>query len=484
MNRLWVRLTLVFTLITLVTLGVVAVMANMRAGEAFRFYLSYRDPWRYEPLVQALALYYKTYGSWQGVEVLLERWQEVETILQQMPGMSQPMMRRMLGMTFPGGSRVQLVLTDATGRVLYDRMQKHPGRRLTPDEAAAAIDIEVDGKVVGRVVVALPIQSAILGPIEQRFFDRLRQVLLAGAILAGVLGVLLGVAFSRTLSAPLQRLAVAARAVANRDFSRRVEVGGSAEIAEVSQAFNEMAAALEQAEQLRKNLMADVAHELRTPLSVLQGNLQAILDDVYTLDKAEIARLYDQTRLLARLVDDLRELALADAGQLHMNLQPTDVSQVLRSTVAHLTPAAEAQEVKLTLQVPEGLPLVHADSDRIAQVLHNLLVNALRHTHAGGAITVSAIATNEGVEITVADTGEGIAPEDLPFVFERFWRADPARSRNEHWPGGSGLGLSIAQSLVKAHGGRIWAESTLGKGSTFHFTLPLAHAQSASAKAT
>ncbi|MGB9880054.1 MAG: sensor histidine kinase, partial [Anaerolineae bacterium] len=195
---------------------------------------------------------------------------------------------------------------------------------------------------------------------------------------------------------------------------------------------------------------------------------------VYALDKAEIARLYDQTRLLSRLVDDLRELALADAGQLHMNLQPTDIGKVLRDTVAHLTPAAEAEEVKLTVQVPDGLPLVQADSDRIAQVLHNLLVNALRYTHAGGSITVSASTTDDGVQVAVADTGEGIAPEDLPFVFERFWRADPSRSRNEHWPSGSGLGLSIAQSLVKAHGGRIWVESTLGKGSTFRFTLPLA----------
>nr|MBC7245482.1 HAMP domain-containing protein [Chloroflexota bacterium] len=474
MNRLWVRLTLAFTLITLLTLGVVAVLANTRVGEAFRFYLSYRDPWRYEPLVQALALYYQTHGTWQGVEVLLERWQEVETILQQMPGMSQPMMGRMRSMTFAGGSRVQLVLTDANGRVLYSRMQRHPGRQLTPDEAAAAIDIEVDSRVVGRLVVALPIQSAILGPIEQRFFERLRQLLLAGAVLAGILGVLLGVAFSRTLSAPLQRLAVAARAVANRDFSQRVEVGGSTEIAEVSQAFNEMAAALEQAEQLRKNLMADVAHELRTPLSVLQGNLQAILDDVYALDKAEIASLYDQTRLLARLVDDLRELALADAGKLQMNLVPTDVGKILLNTSEYLTPAAGAQKVTLTVQVPDDLPLVHADPDRVAQVLHNLLVNALRHTHEGGSIAVSASTTEEGVEIAVSDTGEGIAPEDLPFVFERFWRADPSRSRNKHWPGGSGLGLSIAQSLVKAHGGRIWAESTLGKGSTFHFTLPLA----------
>jgi two-component system OmpR family sensor kinase/two-component system sensor histidine kinase BaeS len=462
MNRLWVRLTLAFTLVTVVTLGVVAVLANLRAGEAFRLYLTYSDPSRYEPLVQTLATYYRSRGSWQGVESTLER-------IAVMPGQ---MMGRMRGMTFLAESQLQIVLADARGRVLYDGVRKRPGRRLTTDEVAAALDIEVGGERVGRLVVALPIESAILGPIEQRFFDRMRQLLLAGAVLAGVLGVLLGLAFSRSLSAPLQRLATAARAVAKRDFSHRVEVGGSAEVAEVSQAFNEMSVALEQADELRKNLMADVAHELRTPLSVLQGNLQAILDDVYPLEKAEISRLYDQTRLLSRLVEDLRELALADAGKLHMNLQPTDLRRVLQSTSDHLAPAAEQSGVRLTMQAGD-LPVVHADPDRVAQVLHNLLANALRYTPAGGSITVSASATNEGVEVTVADTGEGIAPEALAHIFDRFWRADRSRSHDERWTGGSGLGLSIAQGLVRAQGGRIWAESTLGKGSAFHFTLPL-----------
>jgi signal transduction histidine kinase len=249
-------------------------------------------------------------------------------------------------------------------------------------------------------------------------------------------------------------------------------VGGSAEVADVSRAFNDMTAALEEAEGLRKNLMADVAHELRTPLSVLQGNLQAILDDVYPLDKAEVSRLYDETRLLGRLVEDLRELALADAGKLQMNLQPTDLGQVLRATCDHLVPAAEAEGVTLSVEAPGDLPVVQADPDRVAQVLHNLLVNALRHTTAGGSITVSSSQTDDGVQVAVADTGEGISPEDLLHLFDRFWRVDPSRSRGERWPGGTGLGLSIAQSLVKAQGGRIWAESTLGKGSTFYFTLP------------
>jgi two-component system OmpR family sensor kinase/two-component system sensor histidine kinase BaeS len=276
----------------------------------------------------------------------------------------------------------------------------------------------------------------------------------------------------------VQGTAAAARAVAAGDLAQQVETGGSIEIAQVGQAFNEMTTALQEAEVLRKNMVADVAHELRTPLSVLQGNLWAVLNDTYPLEKIEIARLYDETRLLSRLVEDLHDLALADAGQLQLDVQPTDVGQLIRHTVDNFALAAEAKEVTLTAQLPDEARLIHVDPDRVAQVLRNLLVNALRHTPPGGAVTVEAVAQNGMVEITVADTGEDIAPEHIAHVFERFWRADPARSRSENdgkarLGSGTGLGLAVAQSLVEAQGGRIWVESTLGEGTTFRFTLPL-----------
>jgi two-component system OmpR family sensor kinase/two-component system sensor histidine kinase BaeS len=462
MSRLWVRLTLAFGVVILVTVVVVAILANLRAGEAFRLYLAYSGSAGQDPLVERLAAYYEANGSWLGVEALLDR-------VAIMPGHMRGMRG---GFTFPPGTQPQLVLADAHRRVVYEQPGTLSDRRLSRDEEAAAWDITVGGEVVGHLVVALPMRQAILGPLEERFFDRLQQFLLVGGLLAGVLGALLGVAFSRSLTAPLQRLATAARAMASRDFTQRVQVDGGAEVAEVAQAFNEMAAALAEAEQLRKNLMADVAHELRTPLSVLQGNLQAILDDVYELDKTEIANLHNQTRLLSRLVDDLRELALADAGQLNMSLQPCDVGKVLRAAYDSLAPAAETQGIALSVETADDLPLVYADPDRVAQVLHNLLDNALRHTAASGSVTLSASVAGEAVEITVADTGEGIAPTELPHVFDRFWRADRSRSQGGRWAGGSGLGLFIAQSLVKAQGGRIWAESEQGRGATFHFTLP------------
>lgn len=477
MNRLWVRLTLAFALVILVTVGAIALLADLTAGRAFRQYLSYTDVARFQNLSDVLVEYYQARESWEGIDQLLRQIRIV-------PG---PMMGRRPGTIDWRDDMFRITLADADGHVVFDGPGGNPGRNLSRGEQAAAQDILVDGEVVGRVVISRPVQSAILGPLERMFVTRLRWLLVAGGLLAGAVGGLLGLVFSRNLTAPLQRLAGAARAVASRDFSRRVEVEGSAEVAEVARAFNEMTAALEQSDRHRQNMVADVAHELRTPLSVVQGNLQAILDDVYPLDKAEISRLYDETRLLSRLVDDLRELALADAGQLRLNLVSVDVAQIVEVTTESLALVAEAQGVLLGTDIPYGLPPVKGDPDRLAQVFRNLLINALRHTPSGGSVSVSASRASGVMEIAVADTGEGIAPEDLPHVFDRFWRADASRTRTSgggvgripsagrdyRWAGGSGLGLSVAQSLVEAQGGRIWVESEPGQGSIFRFTLPV-----------
>jgi two-component system OmpR family sensor kinase/two-component system sensor histidine kinase BaeS len=461
MNRLWVRLVLAFALVVLVAVGAVALLAGLTAGQEFNRYLTYGDAWPTQEMVDQLADFYRTHNGWQGVEAVLHRD----------PPPSEPW----IGTRHDEGpGRFEMVLADAMGVVVYDRPGGQAGRQLTSDEQAAARAIEVNGQTVGQLVIVVPPRPDFLSPLEQWFVARLQWWLIIGALLAGGLGLLLGVILSRSLTAPLRRLADAARAVAGRDFTRRVQEEGSTEIAELAQAFNQMTTALEESERLRKNMVADVAHELRTPLSVLQGNLQAILDDVYAMDKAEIARLFDETRLLSRLVDDLRELALADAGQLRLNLRPFELAPVLRSTMDSLAVAAEAHGVTLSAQVPADLPTVQGDPDRLSQVLRNLLVNALQHTPAGGAVTVTVAATPEGIEVAVTDTGEGIAAVDLPYIFDRFWRAEHSRTRDKRWPGGTGLGLSVAQSLVQAQGGRIWAESVAGQGSTFRFALPRA----------
>ena len=222
---------------------------------------------------------------------------------------------------------------------------------------------------------------------------------------------------------------------------------------------------------LRRNLVADVAHELRTPLSVMQGSLTAQLDGVFPLDLTETAKLYDETRLLSRLVDDLRELAQVEAGQLQLNIGAIDLKRLMEAAVDAFAGAASEKQVTLGVDAPADVPLVKADSERVAQVLRVLLSNALRHTPANGTITSAALVLADHVEVSVRDTGDGIAPSELPFVFDRFWRGDRSRARET---GGTGLGLAIAKQLIEAQGGSIGVESTIGQGSRFWFRLPSA----------
>jgi two-component system OmpR family sensor kinase len=337
---------------------------------------------------------------------------------------------------------------------------------------AQGLPLVLDGRTVG-TLLALRSAGVALDSLGQAFLSQVRASLAWAALLAAVLSLALGIAVSRLLTAPLGRLTRAAQAVAGGDLSQRVEVQGRDEIGELGSAFNRMTASLAQAETLRKNLMADVAHELRTPLTVVQGNLQAILDGIYPLEMAQVASLYDETRLLTRLVDDLHDLALADAGQLRLERAPVDLAALVRAAADHFAPAAEAAGVALELAVAEDVPEVAGDAGRLAQVLRNLLSNALRHTPPGGHVRVALDRAAGWARLQVADSGSGIAPEDLPHVFDRFYRGDGDRRRAG---GGAGLGLAIARQLVTAHGGRIEVASPPGDGATFTVLLPRAPA--------
>lgn len=283
-------------------------------------------------------------------------------------------------------------------------------------------------------------------------------------------GILVGAISSWGLAAPLHNLAIAARAVGSQDLSQRIEVRGSSEVREVAEAFNAMAEALENADRMRNSMLADIAHELRTPLTVIQGNLRAILDDVYELDKIEVARLYDQTRQLSRLVDDLHDLAQLEANQFSLALSTQDLLEISKDVAAIYQPLVEDQGISLVLDLPDKISPIEGDAARITQCLNNLLNNALQHTPAGGEIHISAEESEGAVSLTVRDTGTGIDPKHLPRVFDRFYRADPDRSRQT---GGSGLGLAITKALVNAHGGAITAFSAgRAQGSTFNISFP------------
>ena len=307
-------------------------------------------------------------------------------------------------------------------------------------------------------------------PRSMIFLASVNRALLLIAVVAGLGAVLLILGLSHRILAPVEALTAAVRRMEEGDLSQRVEITSRDEIGDLARAFNAMAAGLARLEELRRNMVTDVAHELRTPLSNIRGYLEALKDGMVEPESRIIDSIYEEAMLLNHLVDDLQELALAEAGQLRLERRPMALADVVNRAVEAFRPRSEAKGIVLQVDLPEGLPLVDVDPQRVGQVLRNLLDNALTHTPPGGEIAVAAHAGGQWVEVSVRDTGSGIAAEDLPYVFERFYRADKSRSRAT---GGAGLGLAIARSLVEAHGGRIWVESTEGEGCTFTLALPL-----------
>ncbi|MDO8578618.1 MAG: ATP-binding protein [Dehalococcoidales bacterium] len=307
--------------------------------------------------------------------------------------------------------------------------------------------------------------------VEQDFLGSLRQTLWITGISGVVIAIALGAVFTRQIVAPLGKVAAAAGRVAKGNFKQKVNIGGAGELDQLGQAFNSMAATLERDQQLRRNMVADIAHELRTPLTVLQGNVEAMLDGFIPADNAHLTSLHQETLLLARLVDDLRTLSLAEAGQLEFRTKSVNLRALSIQVVESFRALLSAKHIDAKVDGLDNLPEVGADPERTAQVLRNLINNAIHYTPEGGKITVRVTSDTGGVTVSVIDAGIGISLEDLPRVFDRFYRVDRSRTRSS---GGSGLGLAIVKQLVEAQQGRVWAESTPGKGSTFSFWLPLA----------
>jgi signal transduction histidine kinase len=289
-----------------------------------------------------------------------------------------------------------------------------------------------------------------------------------GPLLLLALGFVLVAIFfrgMRRVGSPLGDIVSAADRLASGDYSARVVERGPPFLRTVARAFNSMTVRLHAQDQQRRHLMADIAHELRTPLTVMQGRLEGLIDGVYARDDERLAEVLEETRTLARLVDDLRTLANAEAGSLSLRKEPTDLAVLIHDAAASAAPAARDRGVTVRVDERGDLPLVDVDPLRIREVLTNLLTNALRHTPAGGEVTVTAAAQDHHVAIDVTDTGSGISPDDLPKIFDRFYKGPTSH--------GSGLGLTIARNLIVAHGGEMRADSRVGRGTTITFTLPL-----------
>jgi signal transduction histidine kinase len=429
-----------------VTVGTIYFFVSQRIAVEMENYEEISAQYRTEQILSRLSDYYLRQGlSWEGVQSVVGD-----------------------AARFSG---THIILVGVNGTVVADSQTKLLNQYYNSDLPYSLIEIPWWGiGTVGKVYIN-PDPEAEPYAAFRRLSESLNRSLLLGGSLAIVIALVLTFVLSRRMSSPIGVLAKAARRLGQGDLSQRVQFQAKGEVKELAQAFNSMAADLEHAEQLRRNLVADVAHELRTPLSNIQGYLEAIRDRVMKPNAATIRSLNEEATLLSRLVNELQELSLAEAGELKLVYQAEDITELVKHAVTPWQPKIAAKEISLSVNLPDNLPPVNIDWQRVNQVLHNLLENAVAHTRKGGTINVAAMTQGDWVEVCVSDTGEGIPAEDLPHIFERFYRVDKSRARAT---GGSGLGLTIAKRLVEAHGGKITVQSELGKGSRFSFTLPIA----------
>lgn len=461
MGSLWAKLSLAFAGVVILSLLVTASLIGVVTAGEFRVYVVQGNRRWAEALAPAFANYYLQNGKWEGVESLLDPSDLM------MPGMGA--MHRRMGM---GGAAMwrmmghRIILADETGRVRLDSEGTLIGTLLSEAVREEGVPIRVGDRTVGWLVV---------GDVESpanpsaRFLGEVWRAIGWSTLLGIALALGAGTLVFSRLARPLRALQQASRRIAAGDLGARIPAQAAGELGEVAHAFNRMADALARAEQQRRQMLADIAHELRTPLGILQGHLEALMDGVLPLELEQIAQIHDEVRHLARLVEDLRLLTLAEAGQLRLDREPVDLKRLIEEAVDGIAFQAMEKGVELEVRLPEALPPILADPIRLRQVLMNLLTNAIRYTPPDGWISVEARDLGEAVQVSVRDTGVGIAPEDLPHVFDRFYRAEKSRARSD---GGSGLGLAIAKHLVEAHGGRIGVESAPGQGAHFFFTLP------------
>jgi signal transduction histidine kinase len=446
MRSITTKLAFAFLAVSVISTLLVVLFTRWRSREEFRSFLF--DQNRPSILI-AFSNYYEQHGSWDGI---------TDANLAPQP---LPPQRSQL-------DRGPFTLVDNTGQIVLAGQGYLLGKNVPPSDIANGIPVQVKDKTVGVLLVNRTIYR--INSPGSNFLDRINLQILWGGLTAIGIALFLAIILSRTLTRPIRELTVATRVVSEGNLAQPVPVRSKDELGQLAESFNRMNADLARSLNLRRQMTADIAHELRTPISIILGHAEAVHDGVMSASSETVEVIREEAMRLERLVDDLRILSMADAGELKLALRPYPPRKLLDD--AHRVFNHRARQKKISLQVKAAseLPDLTVDPERMKDVLSNILDNALRYTPEGGQITLSANVLDNQVEMRVRDTGPGVAAEELDRIFERFYRAEASRTREE---GGSGLGFAIAKSIVEKHNGRIWAESKPGEGLTVVVRLPI-----------
>jgi len=454
------KLTAAFLAFTLLFFSLIGLFVNFLLEKQFENYVIDKIAQRNSDIVASLESRYEDWGG---------KWDEA--------GLEN------LGVSALGDS-LMLRVSDAEGTVLWDAMNHNSGMCASIIQNLAEnmqghnagfsggyeekiFPVMVGQNVVGSVIIGY------YGPYyytdnDIHFLNSLNQLLLLATIIAAAVSFVFGAILAKRLSSPISRVIRTAGQISQGKYEDRIhERSSTREIAELTQAINTLAESLSKQEQLRRRLTADVAHELRTPTANLQSHIEAMIDGVWELDTARLESCHEETVRISKLVSDLENLARFEADNLILNKRNFDLPRLIKKIEKSFESDISAKKIHVTEQLP--VPGIYADEDKIEQVLVNLISNALKYTPEGGSVEIRSVENAQSIVISVKDSGIGIGAEDLPYVFERFYRADKSRNRAT---GGSGIGLAIVKTLVEAHGGVVSVESTPGTGSEFKITLP------------
>jgi signal transduction histidine kinase len=453
MKSISTKLTLSFLIVSLTVAGLGAIFIWQATIREFETVVVERIQ---DDFTAKVSTYYQQHGSWKGIMPSLFPRPAQQP---QQPGSpDQPFQPKQAPLVF--------ALADQNGMIVVPAGDYRPKDYVNDEVLAEGIPIELDGVVIGTAL--LTGQTPELSPTEQRYLERTNQALLLATGAAAIIALLMGAALARSLTRPIRDLTDATHAMASGDLEQKVPVRSQDELGALTTSFNQMAADLARATQSRKQMTADIAHDLGTPLTVLGGYLEAMKEGVLESTPERIGVMHTEVTHLQHLVHDLRTLSLADAGQMSLNRQQVEAGALLRRVAASYQLQAEQHGISLGVKADDAPLSIHIDEERMAQALGNLVSNALRYTPEGGEVRMDVSAENGRALIVVKDTGVGITAEDLSRIFERFYRADQARNLDA---GESGLGLAITRAIVNAHGGEIAVESEVGQGTRFEIRL-------------